>query len=340
MSGNVLLLIVPIVAITVGKTAEIILKKYFTGELLYIIGRAVYVLGWWMAAFFFFYLLPEAPAINLASYGILVLALASTAARCMALIKKRMVLYSILQALIYLIQGIAVRGMIVTLWPGGAWELGVRVSVADMALWGYITISACALLRMLELSESDYIKQTGRWFSAAKGLKFLFTCFAVFIFKDLWQHMEKLFPGNVPLARWIFVFLLLLAVMLIVNSKVRRHVKASYSANLQRHTQNVTFLKGSELPEVSGLVGDFIEKGDKTGILTYMVVMAHELGIPRIITSRIMKSLIEYRDMQSPPFAWRRERKAIERDNREKRNALLNKTIEQIRYYGRKTDEE
>lgn len=340
MSGNVLLLIVPIAAIAVGKTAEIILKKYFVGELLHIIRRAVYILGWWMAAFFFFYLLPEAPAINLASYGILVLALASTAARCMALIKNRAVLYSILRAVIYLIQGIAVRGMIITLWPGGAWNIGIRMSAADMALWGYIVVSACTLLRMLELSESDYIKQASRWFSAAKGLKFLFTCFAVFIFKDLWQYMARLFPGNVPLARWIFVFLLLLVVMLIVNSKVRRHVKVSYSANLQRHTQNVTFLKGSELPEVSALVGDFIEKGDKTGILTYMVVMTHELGMPRSIVSKIMKSLVEYKDMESPPFAWRREQQAIERGNREKRNALLNKTIEQIRYYGRKTDEE
>lgn len=340
MSGNVLLLIVPVAAIAVGKATEIILKKYFMGELLHIIRRAVYILGWWMAAFFFFYLLPEAPAINLASYGILVLALASTAARCTALIKNRMVLYSILRALIYLVQGIAVRGMITTLWPTGAWAIGVRVSVADMALWGYIVVSACTLLRMLELSESDYIKQTGRWFGAARELKFLFTCFAVFLFKDMWQYMAKLFPGNVPLARWIFVFLLLLVVTLIVNAKVRRHVKVSYSANLQRHTQNVAFLKGSELPEVSALVGDFIEKGDKSGILTYMVVMTHELGIPRSIVSRIMKSLIEYKDIQSPPFAWRREQQAIDRDNREKRNALLNKTIEQIRYYGRKTDEE
>lgn len=327
-------LIIPTMVVLAAMSVRSLINKYLAGRLAEALEKGISTMGWGIAVFFFFNLMPQAAPVNLASYWILFLTLSITIWKMLYLIDNYFVIATVIRAIMYLFMGLAARMMVITLWSGGYWDLGIKISTADMVLFGFFVLMLFTLLSLVELSKNDYLKAVGKWCAKSPVSKFIYGCIIIFVFKDLRVILQEAFPNAYILAEWIFLFLVLLVLFLYVRSKLQYAIRHTSNEELKKHVQEIRYDKGSELKDAARYIDDFIYKGEKSKILTFIITHAQHARIPGETLSNIIKPLTDYRDVPVPRVFFRRELGLIDNRNMHNRRATLENVINQIRYYG------
>lgn len=334
--GGFYFLLLPMVSIFAGLFTQGLIHRFFSGDLALILERVFKRLGWGIAAFFFAFCMPEAEPMNMLAYGVLFLTVLLTLNCLTLLVKHYVVLSRVFQALLFLLQGFAVRMIVMALLPKGVWEsLGIGVSVADMAFAGFFVMFLCKLFSLSELSSNHYFKAAGGWVEKSYPLEFLFACIAVFIFKDIRNFIRQNFSQDFIMGEWIFVFVLLTVASVIVIRQIQYSTKIIPHKDLKKHIQEIKFNKGTDLREVTNYIDEFIYRGEKSNIVTFMTMTAYHSDIPHKMVGNILKPLIECKDMPVPSIFLRSELRMIEEYNIENRKQILEDVITKVKYYRR-----
>ncbi|MDP4179635.1 MAG: hypothetical protein Q8942_00925 [Bacillota bacterium] len=332
-------LIVPIILVLMGNLSKSVINNFFRGEMAKALEKMSIMLGWGFAIFLFFLLMPDAGIVNKASFGIPLLTLIITYNNCFfRFIKNNIIFSKILKAIMFFAQGIVIRQMIYALWEGGVWNIGIDISVGDMALFGHIALFLSSIISILELSDNLTYRKLGKWFSAKPGLKFLMGCGLVFYFKDLRTQVNDSFPNMFVYVEWIGIFAILLIIFITAFSKIRKERVMDFHERFGKHVQEIIYNKSYEGREISILIDDYINRGEVAGILTFLVGIAKEKAISDRETSRIIKPIVDFKAIEPPKLCYESEFIYITEKNTNDRKKLIEAAINNIGNYGRNVE--
>ena len=324
---NMIYLIFPIVALLTVKLVRSLIKIYCTGLLPYIFQRILSKMEWGTAIFLFMLLMPDSPEMNLASYGVLFLTLLNMAASLLFLIEKYIVPTIVVKAFIHLLRGVIIFCMTRAVWGSGVRELNYQFSLSNIIGFGYAVLFLCTLLSLLVLSNNQYLKTAGRWFGASPYSKLIGSFVIAFVFGDLRISVMKSFPEKYELIEWIVFGVLLLISAFIIFIKVQDFTRAEVDGNLKRHIQEITYNKGNKLNHASACIEQFINTGEKSSLITFIIVTAMELGISQGTASNLIKPLMYYEDKFMPLFQFSSEINEVHERNKKDRKVIVERVI-------------
>jgi hypothetical protein len=329
----------PFVAVFAGKLFESVIKTYMAGQLANTIGNLSYKLGFGTAVFLFFNLLPEAASINIASYGIPFLTVIyAVKSELLYYIRQYIIASAIVKSVLYLFVGIIARLMILAVWQGGIWRIGISISVADMFFWGFFIMSLSMILSLFELSNREYLAAAGKWFGKIKSNQFLFGCVLVFVLKDM-PTAGNNYPQYFIYIGWGFLFAVLLVLLIILFNKIRTEVSFDPKGTLRKHVQEVLYNKESEVKDISRHIDDYISKGDLSNLLISIANAGKRSLIPTEKMGSIIKPMLCHKDIPAPLICLKSEQLLNEKRNAEIRRKIIEGVIAEINNYGRKSDE-
>ncbi|HEY9060395.1 MAG TPA: hypothetical protein VIO64_07830 [Pseudobacteroides sp.] len=335
---RLLFILIPVIFVLVGNLAKSIISIFLRGLLAQAFGKMSVMLGWGGAAFVFFFLLPEADKINKASLGVPFVALIITFNSCFyEFIKNNIIFSRIIKAVLYFIQGFILRQMISALWENGSWSLGVQISVGDMVFFGHIMMFCSVLISMLELSDNSFYKKLGEWFSRNLWLKFMAGCMLVLYFKDIRSQMSDSFPSLFVYVEWAGILFVLLIIFIVAFSKIRGDRAPQFHERFGKHVQEIIYNKSYEGREISMFLEEYVNRGELSGILAFLVGLAKERMIPDMETRRLIKPLTDFKGVEVPKVCYKSEYNHIMQMNMGERKKIIEVVIWNIKNYGRNT---
>jgi hypothetical protein len=97
-----------------------------------------------------------------------------------------------------------------------------------------------------------------------------------------------------------------------------------------KHVQEVGTYKDNRFVDLTGMVNEFIEQGNRDRLLVRLTIFLHENKFSDEEISSILNELINYKDEKSPVFSLRGRNSTIDVENEKRRRKTLQTTINTI----------
>lgn len=332
-SGSYLLY--PFVPVFAGKLVESIIKASLSGRLAKTMADISSILGWGMALFLFFYMLPQAGPVNRASLGIPFLVIIYVVkSRLLCYARQYVIGSAVLKFVLFLLQGIIAGLMVSAVWKGGVWHIGINISASAMVFFGFLVLALSMLLSLLELSKQEQLIAVGKWFSKATASKFIFGCILVFVIKDLPETGNN-YPQYFIYIKWFLLFVVLLVLFFVLFNKIRNEASDDPGESLRKHMQEITYNKEYEVKELSKYLDEYIIKGDLSNTLIVIADAGKRSSINTERMGRIIKPMLVHEDLPLPLICLKSEKLLNEKRSAEKRREIIEKVIAEIKHNGR-----
>ncbi|HQA57273.1 MAG TPA: hypothetical protein PK033_05275 [Acetivibrio sp.] len=326
-------LIYSVEALLLGITSKHLVSYYLKGKWAEVLSSACFIMGIGFAVFlFFFYLLPY-NSVRAASVGILILAVSTVGIRISDLYGSRIFEESMIKAVSYLIAGFTIYFMFEALAPRGYVGIGLKISLGKLFFFTFlilIVFQMMSLLDYLDYMDNRKISRIALWFRTNHKMKFL----AVFSILYLLIDFRRDIMGDAVLAEWIFIFIVLLIAFIVLAVKLSGAVKRSPEQKLNKHLQKISYDKIKDITNISSCIDDFVNNGNRGGLIACLYYMAFRVGIPIGVASNIIAPIIDCKDLEIPSLVTRKKYNVIEERNRQNRLTVVEKVIYNLELYG------
>jgi hypothetical protein len=213
--------------------------------------------------------------------------------------------------------------------------LEISVSFSKIIFWSFTATAALISLLIIFKSFSNlYLNYLERKIESNIGTVLFLLMLALIYFMYLRQYILEKINLLIPihLAEWGVICL---AFWLFYKSLIRG-VNANLTETLnlgdwEKLRQELKYHADSEQLNVSRLIEDFINEGEKDGILTYIISVLLTNGVKEENIRRIVRKLLDFQDIPYPKICFRSWLNEIEKENIKRRKDLLNEILGDIR---------
>ncbi|RKX84509.1 MAG: hypothetical protein DRP58_07115 [Spirochaetes bacterium] len=136
-----------------------------------------------------------------------------------------------------------------------------------------------------------------------------------------------------PLIEWLIILVIVARMYSGIKHRIGSEgiIKESQLTDLfpweRKHQQQIQEKNYTKLDDVTFMQESFVEKGEKSHLLVYLVSMLKENNTREEDIVRILNPLISYQDRDIPFFAFMWEKKRVEKVNKESRKKLLDDLV-------------
>ncbi len=328
---NFYFLIYSIGALLLGIALKHFVSYYLKGKWAEVLSDSCFIMGIGFAVFlFFFYLLPNG-SVRIASIGILILAVSVIVCRISELYNARVFEGSLIKSVSYLIAGITIYFMFANLYPKVYLGIGLNISIGKLIFFSFLVLVIFEMMSLLDFMENQIISRVVLWFRTNHKTKF----FAVLLIMYLLIDFRRDIMGDAVLVSWIFIFIVLIIVFIVLMVKLSGIANRKPEQNLSKHLQKISFEKIKDITNVSNCIDDFVNNGNKGGIIACLYYMTYKTGIPIGVASSIITPLVDCKDFEMPSLTTRKNYIVIEEKNRQNRLIVMEKVIHSLELYGR-----
>ncbi|MGE5653577.1 MAG: hypothetical protein ACM3ZQ_04815 [Bacillota bacterium] len=221
------------------------------------------------------------------------------------------------------------------IWPTGRLTLRLPTgtvvwSVNQAIVFALIMVAALRSASTIRLAENKLLRLVGETLRSSSLFQFT-CCAAIFIYShDLRPILAGRYAARLGMMEWAGTALILALTLERMRSRLRRLPDGVTVDQLARHLQDLSVTSDDELTMVSRLMAAFVERGDRSGIATYLIAEAARLNVSTAKVQQMAARLLEHREPRAPGLTTRLEGQALERRGREQRVALLQATVKEF----------
>lgn len=220
-------------------------------------------------------------------------------------------------------------------WPTG--RLTVRLptgaipwSISQAIVFALLMVAAFRSASLIRLAENKLLRMVGETLRGSTVLQFIAGT-AIFLYAhDLRPTLAKSYGDHLGLLEWGAVAVILAVTLERLRVRMKRLPDGVTVDQLARHLQDVSVTGDDELTMVARLMAAFVERGERSGIVTYLIAEAACLGVSVSRVQPMAAQLLEHDNVKSPGLTTRWEGQALARRNREQRLLLLQSVVEQF----------
>jgi len=202
-------------------------------------------------------------------------------------------------------------------------------------LWiSMILTTIASLIGATKVSKDPYISFIGSKIGEKLHLKFLIfiTISSYFIIlRSILQIMAGDISSLIGIAEWSLV-----CVFFYTGYKSAKKYADEFLDQNERinkwtkHTQHIKYTTDQKLENLSKLVQNFVEKGDKTLLSITLTSLMTSYGYNPDQVYRVLHGFIEYKDLEPGPLALNSQIKYLQNKNMLTRSGIIAKTLEDL----------
>jgi hypothetical protein len=204
------------------------------------------------------------------------------------------------------------------------------VPLAPAIFWGSVLSACVSALSVLSHSRNPYVSVAGGWLGRRVGSSLLLGALLYLYLNWLRLPASLLLGSWLPYTEWGLLCLSASVGFALLRGAAKRASAPLSYMDLAKHLQVVEVKEDRRAKEVEELVRGFVEEGSKAGLLVHLVSSASAAGVPPHHLADAIRELADYSDPPMPGLAPRWEVERIERENRERRRRLIERTAEEI----------
>lgn len=208
------------------------------------------------------------------------------------------------------------------------------LGLPDSAALGWILFTGSALaaattlIGLVQGHSSEYVAYVGRFFSHGEiPWAFGALCVAILAYdRYIRPAIVAVASVGVSLFEWGFVIVVLISLGYRILGFVRSVSQTRKYSDLQSLVQRLAYDRGTLEPAHSA-VERFVQGGQKEGLLVYVTSVLLENNVPQEQIEKTVSELVCYADVPEPTLALRWAAGDVARQNRERRLALVQRTV-------------
>jgi len=208
------------------------------------------------------------------------------------------------------------------------WEYATSVGTAFLV--GFLLSSIASLADYGRKSTNRFVADICRWATESHFLMFIIGVL-------LYSYLALIRPliadsfSYTPLVEWGIVCLVAWRVYRGIRNTIReRHSATLQLSTWEKHSQEVQEIVDTELAYLSTIQKDFVEKGQRSSLITNLVVMLYENGWDINRIGNTLTRLINHEDQKVPWYAFIWDENHIKHRNEEERKKVLSEIIDNV----------
>ena len=227
----------------------------------------------------------------------------------------------ILKSLSYVLMGFSIRNM---------FGKEILKLFSNCMMISFVVLALLQMATLVELFYNENSRRLAMWLKKNHFRKY--TGIFILIFLTGLFRRDILSFG---FAGWIFIFLILLVVFLIIAATMWGSVKYSPEEKLAKHMLDMNFDKSKDLELITRYIEEYVNFGKKSRLVSYLMYLIYNLGIPFNTASIIIAPLVEYSDPEIPGMLTSEQYKAIDERNRQNRSMVIEKITSNLKLFGK-----
>lgn len=194
----------------------------------------------------------------------------------------------------------------------------------------FIIGGAAISLYSLKKLDNDYLSVFGEWVkSHIRWIGFFGGVLWVYVFSAREQLLNSV-GQKLLVAEWGLVGLFAAAMYITVRGSVKQIAEREQFESWKKHAQRIGSSEDLNQANIAKMIEDFIEKGKKERIITYLIRLAEKRGYSQRHIVKLTRELINYHEDELPPLILSWEAERIKEDNREERKEKLESVLERM----------
>jgi hypothetical protein len=344
LNYNFSFLKLPLILVMSGWLLTFFIQFYFTGTAVELIGKLVIIMLLGVAAYLVVGSEPIPAEYRSISVPLLLLTLAFLFYKLAAVfLVKRFLIQKVIFAVILTATAFVIASTLSQILPNGRFDfevsgLPVSLSVAFILFWSLIIMAAAILLSaFLSLSSSYYLSVAGHWFGSRLLTKFIFVLLLL-LYPDMRLVLALITDTAFVYIEWLILASVTLIIVAVIAVSLKKSASEALYSGWARHSQDSSIIKGDYLAQLAGHVEEFVNKGNKKMLVTYVTSEALAQGMTIEQASEVLNDLINHSDLSEAPFTSRLEQRKLKEINRTLRENTVNEMAEQFEKTGGKFD--
>jgi hypothetical protein len=344
LNYNFSFLKLPLILVMSGWLLTFFIQFYFTGTAVELIGKLVIIMLLGVAAYLVVGSEPIPAEYRSISVPLLLLTLAFLFYKLAAVfLVKRFLIQKVIFAVILTATAFVIASTLSQILPNGRFDfevsgLPVSLSVAFILFWSLIIMAAAILLSaFLSLSSSYYLSVAGHWFGSRLLTKFIFVLLLL-LYPDMRLVLALITDTAFVYIEWLILASVTLIIVAVIAVSLKKSASEALYSGWARHSQDSSIIKGDYLAQLAGHVEEFVNKGNKKMLVTYVTSEALAQGMTIEQASEVLNDLINHSDLSEAPFTSRLEQRKLKKINHTLRENTVNEMAEQFEKTGGKFD--
>jgi len=340
LNYNFSFLKLPLILVMSGWLLTFFIQFYFTGTAVELIGKLVIIMLLGVAAYLVVGSEPIPAEYRSISVPLLLLTLAFLFYKLAAVfLVKRFLIQKVIFAVILTATAFVIASTLSQILPNGRFDfevsgLPVSLSVAFILFWSLIIMAAAILLSaFLSLSSSYYLSVAGHWFGSRLLTKFIFVLLLL-LYPDMRLVLALITDTAFVYIEWLILASVTLIIVAVIAVSLKKSASEALYSGWARHSQDSSIIKGDYLAQLAGHVEEFVNKGNKKMLVTYVTSEALAQGMTIEQASEVLNDLINHSDLSEAPFTSRLEQRKLKEVNRAMREKTVNEMAEQFEKTG------
>lgn len=202
-------------------------------------------------------------------------------------------------------------------------------SLETIISYSFVATSALCLLGLFSGSRSPYLSYVGKKFSSALGLATIFAVALLLLFYslDLRPVIAGFYSNYLLPVEWGAVLVTSYALYRNAKSYVAKSLAEDLSLGKWTRLIQKIVQKKDKVEEVSKIVKDFVDEGDKEGVLVYLTSALFENQASTSETVAAISKIVKYQDIPASKLAFLSKLENREQENKIRRKDILYQTL-------------
>jgi len=206
-----------------------------------------------------------------------------------------------------------------------------------MLSWGFSAASVITLIGIFRDSRNPYLAQIGgvaaNYFFVV-AISLIGTLYINFISGNI-TEVSPVLKQLSPYVEWTGVVIIGAFIFQVMRQGMRESMMTPTEiGSWRKHVQDTSSTKGKELKEFTEIIEEFVQEGDKVGLLIKLFRFLSDNRASDREMAESLEEFIKYEDQKFPNFSRRGTSRRIEEKNRERRMQVLQRTVERINALG------
>jgi hypothetical protein len=207
------------------------------------------------------------------------------------------------------------------------------VLLNEIINWGFTTASVLTLFGIFKDSRNSYLSSIGSMTSSyafVLGISMLGSIYLSFI-RGRMTDVSPVITELSPYVEWTGIVLIAAMVFTIMRRGMTRSmISPAVVGSWAKHVQDTSLTKGEQLDELTGIIDDFVERGNREHLLVRLFHFLRENRVSEEEMKLVLSEVINFRDKDPPAFSLRGSSKEIEEANVYERMGVLMRTVRRI----------
>lgn len=193
----------------------------------------------------------------------------------------------------------------------------------------FATVSGLCLIGLLSSSENPYLSYIGKRLSNLSNLAAVFVIVVLFFLYsfDLRPTLAASYSTYLLPFEWGAVFVISFAIFRNARSYVAKSLAQDLDLGKWTRLVQKIVQKKDKVEDVSRIVREFVEEGNKQDVLVYLVSILLENRASASETVTVISKIINYRDIPRSRLALFSKLENWERENKTRRKEVLHQTL-------------